>query len=688
MSTTLIRGTRASRDEVLTTHLMTAEDLRHIATNTDQAASHLSSLESNALFDAVGFVREVTLGPGETKDIIVSFRPEASHSRSTPLHPSMATGSRGDAISEIGLSSISVAEDSSLASTPGVDSTSTVYEVATVEGFLNFDASVVPHADEDAATTTLLPIQQLSIPLHATVCRSHFAISLAKQDQNEVFIDWGNQCVVGEVYVRDFEILNRSGIELFWRLDDPEGVASGRSVGSPFLVADIEKGHWLGGIGSEWSKPSSIPPYGSRKHRFIFRPEQAKDLDAEIGFENIGDPDNIIQVHFHASVSAAPRDNTLRLLSGSTLDFGNCVAGEWSQQVIVFKNVADAGLEVSFGADKGIEVTFRLEGHAGAEADDVASDDLDPTSIGANAVELPSLAATRAVDTVQPTSSGSRTIIHELARAPRGSTLSLLPTINAHHPSPFLNVVDSDRPQTLSPTSSEVASDSFSDDPPRTYHHHPLHPLRDIRSPLNPLSAELPVLHSLDKPPSQTSSSLSVPPLLRSTPSTHTGTENSKSGLYRVQDHLKVFERQNASRITDLFAKPGVESRILVSYRPTKATSIEADPDGARLVKKTFRLTVSYRPWSVRSKAVGGSETKERKAIVCKARVCTSFIKVSPEVMDFGEVELGTSREVTLSIENLSEIMARVDLRFISKVSPSLLNNRRRHTDEVSMCRC
>ena len=91
-----------------------------------------------------------------------------------------------------------------------------------------------------------------------------------------------------------------------------------------------------------------------------------------------------------------------------------------------------------------------------------------------------------------------------------------------------------------------------------------------------------------------------------------------------------------------------------------------SDGDGGRLVKKTFKINISHRPWGVRS--APGSTTKERKAVVCKARVCSSFISVSPSTIDFGDVEIGTSHKGTISITNLSEIPARVDLRFISKV--------------------
>lgn len=608
----------------------------------------------------MGFVREVTISPGETQSVVVAFRPDSAHSRpsSAPfLDPSTTAAARADSYSEHGLSSVSILEGSSLSSFVGsgpAPKASEQYALATVDGYLNFDACLLPLPGDTTPQATLVPIQQLSIKLSATVCRSHLAVSIAKQsDPSEVFVDWGNQCVVGEVYIRDFEIFNRSGIELFWRLDDPEGVASGRGSGSPFLVTDIDKGHYLGSAGSEWTKPASIPPYGSRKLRFIFRPAEAREVDAEIAFENIGDPDNTIQIHFHAVVASAPRDNTLRLISGSTIDFCDCVAGEWSQQVIVFKNTATTALEVAFGADKGMDITFRLEGGADAHS----ALDLDSTSIGANAVELVAPPETETPELPETSSAPSRTIIHELARGPRGSTSALI----TNSASPDFSGVLSMSPHTTqsnqffsaSPTSSDQASESLlsaSDmSPPLSYH--PAGGFRDARSPLGPNN------------PSSTQSSRSATPL---PPSKSIHAENSEGGLFRVQDHLKVFEQQNASRIEDIYAKPGVEYRIVVSFRPTRAASIELDPDGGRLMRKTFRVTVSYRPWGVRG--ASGPSTKERKAIVCKARVCTSFIAVRPEVIDFGEVELGTSCSGTVSIANLSEIPARVDLRFISKV--------------------
>ena len=216
-----------SESRVLTQALSAAAEFRHLATNTAGAADKLAYLESNALFDAVGFVREVTIAPGETQSVVVAFRPDSAHSRPSLapfLDPSTTAAARADSHSEHGLSSVSILEGSSLSSFVGsgpAPKAAEQYALATVDGYLNFDACLLPLPGDTTPQATLVPIQQLSIQLSATVCRSHFAVSIAKpSDPSEVFVDWGNQCVVGEVYVRDFEISNRSGIELFWRLDE------------------------------------------------------------------------------------------------------------------------------------------------------------------------------------------------------------------------------------------------------------------------------------------------------------------------------------------------------------------------------------------------------------------------------------------------------------------------------------
>ncbi|KAM0755513.1 hypothetical protein T439DRAFT_320211 [Meredithblackwellia eburnea MCA 4105] len=651
-------------------------DQQHLSTNTVGAVARLGCFpESNAVFDSIGLVSEVILQEGESKDIIAAFRPDPAHFQpstiSYDLSNPASANARVDGFSEHGLSSVSIAEDSSLSSAAaGISESKSPsqqqHNLTSIEGYVNLDASVIEPTGEQAANSTFVSVQQLSIEFHATCCRSVFAISAKDNDPNsdEIFLDFGNQCRVGELSTRECEVVNRSAVDLYWRIE---------SSLSPFVLEDYDTGQLL-----VPGKLSSIAPYSSRRLRFHFRPTEVVEVDRELSFENVADPDNIVQIHLHASVTTAPVDNTLNVISGSSLDFGDCCSGEWSHQVIAFTNISPAPLEVTFGVDKGLEVTFRLETAATQEV----LHDLGSSAIGANQVDLPpSIKETNSIlRDLPPSGSGaSRTIIHELSRgatlssnlahgrALLGATPRSTSTTNTRSP----RSVQSDGMFASSGPSDDSSAPSVSDaSVPKTYHP-PLH--RDVRSPLSGSTAV-----STSTGTDQESSSKPAgdsrmedphphpepaPPVSRPTPGAQTRPE-SEGGIVRVQDRLKVLEQRQSAAFDQIYAKPGVLYRIIVSFRPTRASSPEGD--GGRLVKKNFRINMSYLPWG--SRQATGTAVKERKAILCKARICTSFVSVSPSTLDFGNVEIGTNVKGTISITNLSEIPARVDLRFISKV--------------------
>lgn len=655
----------------------TAQELQHIATNSVAAISRLGDLpESNAMFDTVGLISEVTLQAGETKDIVAAFRPDSTHFHPSTINYDPSAAGKVDSYSEQGLSSVSIAESSmSSSAAAGMDSRApTAHNLATIDGYVNLDASLIS-ADAVVATSStpatsptaeitpnpFLAVQQLSVEFHATCCRSFFTLSAKDSESSstddEVYVDFGT-CRVGELQTRDCEIFNRSAVELFWRID---------SLPNSFQVEDSE-GVLIGAGGF-----ASVAPYSSRKLKFHLRALEPSELDVEMAFENIADPDNIVQVHFHGTVTSAPLDNTLKIVSGASLDFGDCCAGEWNQQAVAFTNISGAPLEVSFTAEKGYDVTFRLE--TGNACDPQTPFDLDRAAIGANAVEFPLTPSAAEPTPARDAANPSRTIIHELAR---GTTNQQRGLLSASRPLlPFTaprspRSVQSDQTFGSSDeviTESNVSSDASA---PRTYHPNTV-ATRDFRSPLgvnSAISSDGSVIRPFDDQPSLEEIGSSVPSdqqsaNARPAASSSIRAENSERGLFRVQDHLKVFEQRQSATVDQLYAKPGVTYRITVSFRPARASTMEGE--GARLVKKSFKCHVSWRPWGTRGAAA--SVPKERKSIACKARVCSSFISVNPSTIDFGDVELGTSVQGTISITNLSEITARVDLRFISKVS-------------------
>ncbi|KAI9244731.1 hypothetical protein EDC94DRAFT_653837 [Helicostylum pulchrum] len=58
------------------------------------------------------------------------------------------------------------------------------------------------------------------------------------------------------------------------------------------------------------------------------------------------------------------------------------------------------------------------------------------------------------------------------------------------------------------------------------------------------------------------------------------------------------------------------------------------------------------------------AKPKELKLIQCKARICTSFVRVIPQVIDFGDTNVGTQESFQIQILNQSDICAHVELVF------------------------
>ncbi|SCV73370.1 BQ2448_7296 [Microbotryum intermedium] len=649
---------------------------QHLPTNTVAALSYSNEIpEFNAMFDAVGLISEITMLPNETKNIIAVFRPDSTHFQASVVNfePPPQSKLTNDSYSEQGLSSISIAESSlSSASALADHPTSSTFNLAVIDGYVNFDASLLPSGREhvepessNAAAVSAIAVQQVSIKFHATCCRSRFRLAAkdlgggSHLSDDEVYVDFG-ACRVGELQTRECELSNRSAVELFWRIENST---------QNFQVEDIELGQWIG-----QDVIAKVAPFSNKRLRIHFRPNEAHEIDAEMTFENVADPDNTVVCHFHGAVTCVPLDNSLRLVSGTSLDFGDCCAGTWSQQTFAFTNTSDAPLEVTFSVDKGYEVTFRLEGAAPCE-DTSTPLLLDQSAIGANAVEPVSAAISEELassDHAGPTL--SRTIIHELARSTTSSvplSKSPPPVATVKHSS--LNALLGNRPtrsnrsdHTLAssgPSSDVFADSQVSSSEGSVVRAFTPQPLREFHSPLALSTSLLSDMASgswdSGVSPHSTIESIEDPPRPKTVRA-----DLAERGVFRVQDRLKVLEQRLKASVDQMHAKPGVVHRIVVSFRPTRATSF--DDDGGRLHKTTFRVHVGWRPWGARGAAV--SVPKERVSINCKARVCSSFIAIRPATIDLGDVELGSSAQGTLTITNLSEIPARVDLRFISKV--------------------
>ncbi|KAJ3214313.1 hypothetical protein HDU67_001804 [Dinochytrium kinnereticum] len=130
-----------------------------------------------------------------------------------------------------------------------------------------------------------------------------------------------------------------------------------------------------------------------------------------------------------------------------------------------------------------------------------------------------------------------------------------------------------------------------------------------------------------------------------------------------VKHRLPSIGFSDLSIIEEMPLRPGTERSIIVCYVPDKEL-LPSDNKVGKLSRRNFRFHLEY--------SLQGSVDKERKTISCKARVCTSLIEVQPKEVNFGDTDVGTLKSAPLKIVNLSELPAKIELRFISKVLNSL----------------
>jgi hypothetical protein len=122
--------------------------------------------------------------------------------------------------------------------------------------------------------------------------------------------------------------------------------------------------------------------------------------------------------------------------------------------------------------------------------------------------------------------------------------------------------------------------------------------------------------------------------------------------------------QEQTSRIEELTLRPGMERTIVICYLPFKE-KVTADLRSCKLTSRTFRLFLSYF-------TAGNSKFAEKSTIQCVARTCTSAIEVTPNVIKFGDTDVGTLKSSTIEIRNLSELPTLIELQYESKVLSSI----------------
>ncbi|KAI9314100.1 hypothetical protein BX666DRAFT_498730 [Dichotomocladium elegans] len=602
--------------------------LSEIATNTVEWSKLESSSQHyhhfNQLFNFVNHIDQLELEPHQTCPVILGFLPETRSWEDIDA----LTGEKN------GTDPASLVRDSGFNAVPD-DPAEVMYDVSNVTGSLFFFGYLLDYtedeciaatgdeSDEDVdqkqdmvvttapAPATLAAQYQISVKFRASLCRSVMWTDVVEEGLN--FED----CMLGQEYYKDFTIQNNSDIDLYWLLNTVD-------------LSNLNREGWLCFKDAETGEPlldnlqEPIPGHSHRRVRLTFTPKEVGDFNYDLQIENANDARNVVQTKVHAVVRSVLREESLIVVSGTTLDFGDCTSGQWTTRQIVLNNVGESSVEVRF-IPESAEVVFDIKALSLDPADEFRKDEF----------------------------SEKNNIMQQLPahQSPGRSPTNLITT-------PTATIAT---PSEVSGQTSEVSS----------------------RSTSPALSA--PTARFLEHEGSQSPSSqdstyrIGGTRILAPTPrtveeqsKTHSDIGNvaNKSGELDYQGNAVSTSDPNApsmamgggsyTRIEDLLLRPGKERVIQVSYRPRKDTSIN-DFNAGQLIRRNFRVVLEYGNYR-------SADPKERKVIQCRARTCTSFVEVIPNEVNFGDTDVGTLKSLPINIYNRSDIIARVELQFSSKV--------------------
>ncbi|EPB92695.1 hypothetical protein HMPREF1544_00424 [Mucor circinelloides 1006PhL] len=430
----------------------------------------------------------------------------------------------------------------------------------------------------------------LNVDFYATVCQSVLAAD--ELDTGLIFED----SIVGETYIKDITIRNLSAIDLHWRLNtldlsrQQQQQQYGSGDGDWLQFVDACTFMTLGSF-----KP--IAPFSMYTFRVVFTPKEVGKFNYDLQIENINDVQNITQTKIHATIQRFMHRDTLVVSSGNILDFGDCIAGNWSMQQMVLNNVSESSIEVHFSSEGGAELAFNVKANP---EDQELECDISNT----------------------PVISTNTSIMEKQLQSNTPDTLFTRPI------SPSAKTYSSQEEYASSINSYASTGTLFS-----------LEYWLELRQ--NHIDVDIDMLTAFNELYFHNTSTSSLSTLTLPT-----------------KQRLELEE--NSTRIEDMILKPGAERIIQVSYRPAKA-ELNGVHAGQLTRQNNFGILLEYRP----SKS---AKPRELKLIQCKAKTCTSFVSVTPQLIDFGDTDVGTQKSQSISITNLSEICAHVELVFESKV--------------------
>ncbi|KAL3673346.1 hypothetical protein V7S43_001062 [Phytophthora oleae] len=598
----------------------------------------------NELFNHIGTLNEIVLGPKETKRVMFSM--------CTKLTPQHATSTS---------SAYVAAGDSSEEERAHLSETSC---------FVLSGRLILQPAYVDGSVTSRLPIPEMLVPLQGQVCRS-----LLRLDVKELHFD---DCVPGGSFVKDFTVWNRSEIPLLFKLVSP---MTPWSENKELLVCtDYNSGYVIG------DKTLQAAAYGHVRIRVTYRPTDIGERFFEIQAQNLHDSRNVKTLRIHAITNQEHHREGLSikepsgsyLMSGSRLDFGDCYTGIASSKVILMRNMTEVALHVELTSDRPKEVTFELK-------------------LQQNRSRVSR--APRAEDLLSPANSNDGSSMKG-SLSPEGAKTPLsFSNMDAYG-------LDSD--EEIDDNEGDFYEEDFQQTKRNSFEENPMGDADDIDDdfefdrepralPQSPLGS--PKMRGsrgnadLRKKALRTKGkkSAKVPSRVRDDDS---GVDSPRSSPERniradIRKHsVTPVDDNSASNflVETIDLPPGVERTILIWYSPASSASLEGlygensdavDLKAARLTKQTFR--VSFRCFLMQGAwQQAQARVYDRtlgKSIHIRARTCTSMVTVTPSILHLGDCNIGELKSSSCMLTNHSELPTVVKPLVTSKVISTVPND-------------
>ncbi|ETM48657.1 hypothetical protein L914_06829 [Phytophthora nicotianae] len=600
----------------------------------------------NELFNHIGKVDEIVLGPKETKRIMFSMCTNL-----TPQHN--ASGS----------STYVAAGDSSEEERAHLSETSCFV----LSGRLILQPSFI-----DGSVTSRLPIPEMLVPLQAQVCRS-----LLRLDVKELHFD---DCVPGGSFVKDFTVWNRSEIPLLFKLVSP---MTPWNENSELLVCtDYNSGYVIG------DKTLQAAAYGHVRIRVTYRPTDIGERFFEIQAHNLHDSRNVKTLRIHAitnqehhreGLSIKETDGSY-LRSGSRLDFGDCYTGIASSKVILMRNMTEVALHVELTSDRPKEVTFELklqQNRSRVSRAPRTEELLSPTNSNDGASLKGSLSPDRAKSSM-PFSNMDAFALDSDEEADDNE--------GDFYEEEFQQTKRNSFEENPMGDGDDLDDDFEFDREPRTLPESPLGSPK-MRGSRGSADLRKKTFRTKGKKSSKVSSRVrglaydSGVDSPRSSPERTLRTDTRKRQTVPVDDN-------SASNflVETIDLPPGVERTILIWYTPVPSTNLEGlynensdavDLKAARLTKQTFRM--SFRCFLMQG---AWQQVQSRvydrtlgKSIHIRARTCTSMVTVSPSILHLGDCNIGELKSSSCMLTNHSELPTVVKPLVTSKVISTVPND-------------